>query len=274
MSTEKPSITYSAEPSDTSTYIKQLYQYRSLIWLFAYQEIKSIYAQTYLGLLWALIRPLFTILVFTIIFKFFLHVPTQSPYYLFAFTGMIAWNLFSHIAINGSTAIIQKQNLIRKMYFPKLIPVLSKVIVGLTEAAISFTLLLVFLLLEKQTIGISIIALPVFIFYNVVCGLGVAVWMNALNIRFRDLNQIIPSLIGVAIWVTPVFYPTTIIPAQFDFLLFANPMAGVIKGVRYAIINEPVPEWQYLVAFMITTTTTIVGIWYLSKVESDIVDYA
>ena len=131
------------EPLSLVAYWKELIRFRSLIWVFAQQELKAMYAQTRFGILWTVLRPLVTTGIFTVIFKFFLNVPTQSPYYLFAFSGMIAWNLFSNIANNGSNAILQKQNFIRKMYFPKLILPLSKIIIACMEAGISLIILIV-----------------------------------------------------------------------------------------------------------------------------------
>ncbi len=231
------------------------------------------YAQTHLGIAWAVIRPLFTLSVFTVIFKFLLHVHTQAPYYLFAFAGMIAWNFFSQLASIGSTAVIQKQHLVRKMYFPKLILPLSKVLIAGLEASISLALFFVFLLLERTPISITILSLPLFILLNISCAFAIAVWMNALNIRFRDLNQIMPAIIGIAVWVTPVFYPTTIIPKGFEIFVYANPMAGVIKGYRYALLGEGFPEWQYWISIFTVIGLMLSGIWYLSRVEDKIVDF-
>ncbi len=263
----------SSGPLSFVNYCKEIGQYHHLIWVFAYQELKIVYAQTYLGIFWAVIRPLFTLLVFTLIFRNFLHVSTHAPYHLFAFTGMIAWNFFSQIVSNASSAIIQKQSLIRKMYFPKIILPLSKIVVLAVETGISLLILMSFLLFERVCIGFQILSLPFFILLTFFCGFAVAIWMNALNIKFRDLNQIVPSVVGIAIWITPVFYPTTIIPEQYDFFVYANPMAGIIKGYRFAILGEGFPEWQYWVSILITVVVSLVGTWYLSRVENEMVDY-
>lgn len=263
-----------SNPLSLREYWKQLVSYRSLIWVFAIQEMRTIYAQTYLGLFWAIVRPIFTLIIFTIIFSFFLHVPTQSPYYLFAFCGMIAWNLFSQIATNASTAVLQKQNLIRKMYFPKLILPLSKVLIVLIEAGISVFILFILLCVERINAGTNLLALPVFLLLNVVCGFAVAIWMNAINIQFRDLNQILPTIIGIGVWVTPVFYPTTIIPKEYEFFVYLNPMAGIIKGYRYALLGESFPSIAYWWSILLMAIIMFAGIIYFSKVEDRMVDYA
>lgn len=263
-----------SKPISAKEYWKEIIKFRSLIWVFAQQELKTMYAQTYFGILWTVIRPLVTLMIFTIIFKFFLHVATQTPYYLFAFTGMIAWNLFSNITNNASTAVIQKQNLIRKMYFPKLILPLSKIIVACVEAGISFVILLLLMAYERVGFSVNLFMLPIFILLNIVCGYAVAVWMNALSIRFRDLNQILPTIIGIGVWVTPVFFPTTIIPAGYEAFVYANPMAGIIKGYRFAILGEPFPEFLYWISIFVMLLVMFIGTWHFSRVEDSMVDYA
>lgn len=263
-----------AESLTIREYAKELIKYRSLIWVFAQQELKTIYAQTYFGILWTVIRPLVTLTIFTVIFKFFLHVATQTPYYLFAFTGMIAWNLFSNITNNASSAIVQKQNLIRKMYFPKLILPLSKIIIACVEAGISFVILLLLMAYERVGFSANLFALPLFILMNIICGYAVAIWMNALSIRFRDLNQILPTIIGIGVWVTPVFFPTTIIPAGYEAFVYANPMAGIIRGYRFALLGEPFPEPFYWITISIMLLVMLAGTWYFSRVEDSMVDYA
>ena len=264
----------SAEPISIRQYAKEVIKYSSLIPVFALQEIKLNYAQTNLGILWGVFRPLFTLLIFTVIFNTFLKIPTEKPYYLFAFTGMIAWNYFSQISFSASTAIISNQNLIRKMYFPKLILPFSKLVVSSIDFIISLLLLTIMVLLEGNLLGLKILTLPLFFILNVFCGLCIALWMNILTIKFRDLNQIVPSIIGFAIWVTPVFYPTTIVPNKFQFLVYANPMSGIIKGYRYSFLGEPFPEWPYWIAIISTVVLAILGAWEFAKTEDKMVDYA
>ncbi len=143
-------------------------KHRSLIWVFALQEIKTMYAQTYLGIVWSVVRPLITLLIFTIIFNFFLKVETQSSYYLFAFVGMMAWNLFAQIASQASSAVVQKQQLIRKMFFPKLILPLAKTVVVSVEFGVSLAMLLVFMLYERMMPSLALITFPLFVLLNVV----------------------------------------------------------------------------------------------------------
>lgn len=263
-----------SQPLSLKEYWREVVKYKSLIFVFAHQEIKAIYAQTYFGMFWSIFRPLITLAIFSLIFNYFLKVPTEKPYYIFAFAGILAWNLFSQITNNASSVVLNQQNIIRKMYFPKLILLLSKVLVSGVDFAVSLFILFVMILLEGRILGWYIFFLPIFILLNVLCALCIALWMNALNIRFRDLHQIIPALIGMAIWVTPVFYPTTIIPKGYEIFIFANPMAGIIKGYRFTLIGDSFPEWQYWPAIFFVCLLCILGSWYFIQEEDKMVDYA
>ncbi|MCS6935180.1 MAG: ABC transporter permease [Chitinophagales bacterium] len=271
---DKPVKVITPDPLSIAEYWRELKKYRSLIWVFAWQEIKTQYAQTLFGVAWIVLRPLIILTVFTILFNYLLHIQTRSPYFLFAFCGMIAWNFFQNIANNASTAILQRQYLIRKMYFPKMVLPLAKVLVAGVELLASLLILCVMMLIARHAPGWGLFLLPVFIALNIFCGLAVALWMNALNIRYRDLNQVVQPLIGIAIWFTPVFFPTTIIPPSFYFLAYLNPIAGVIEGYRYALLGEPFPDIAYFPAMIFTVCLALAGAWYLTRVEDEIVDYA
>jgi lipopolysaccharide transport system permease protein len=263
-----------SEPDSILVYLKKLIKYRSLIWVFAWQEIKTQYAQTYFGIAWVVLRPLVILSVFTVLFNYLLNIQTSSPYFLFAFSGMIAWNFFQNIATNASSAIMQRQNLIRKMYFPKIILPLAKVLVAGVEALVSLTIIFLMMMVVWRWPTIKILLLPFFLLLNICCGLAVAFWMNALNIRYRDLNQIIIPLLGIGIWFTPVFFPTTIIPPQYEFLVYFNPMAGVIEGFRFALLDESFPNGLYFISISVIMLLFFSGAWYLMHVEDEIVDYA
>lgn len=261
-----------SNPPTIKEYWEKLVQYRSLIWVFAWQEIAVLYKQTRLGLLWAVLRPLTILLIFTILFKTLLNVDTQKPYYLFAFAGIIPWNFFANITNTASTAILVKQDLIRKMYFPKLVLPLSKVLVVGVEFLISLGLIFIMLLIEGVPLHWGIFTLPLFVLLNISCALFIAIWLSALTIRFRDLHQIIPPLVGMGIWLTPVFYPTTIVPSEYQFALWLNPMAGVIKGYRFALLGEGFPEFPFFISMGVVFVLALIGIWHLTQVEDDMAD--
>lgn len=253
-------------------YWSRFLKYKSLVWIFAWQEIKTQYAQTYFGVFWAVLRPLIILSIFTVLFSYLLKIQTASPYILFAFTGMIAWNLFSQIAANASSAISLRQDLIRKMYFPKIILPLSKTLVASVDTLVSFAMLFLIAAFLRFPLSWHILLLPFFLFLNICLGLAIAIWMSVLNIRYRDLQQIVMPIISIGIWFTPVFFPTTIIPEQYHFLLYFNPMAGIIAGFRYAILGEAFPDVYYWISFGVVLVLTILAVWSLIRVEDEIVD--
>ena len=144
----------------------------------------------------------------------------------------------------------------------------------MVELGASLLILGVMMMVVLHFPGVGILTLPLFVALNIMCGLAVAFWMNALNVRYRDLNQIILPLLGIAIWFTPVFFPTTIIPPQYHFLVYLNPMAGIIEGYRFALLGEPFPVWQYFPAVATIVLMALAGCWYLTRVEDEIVDHA
>jgi lipopolysaccharide transport system permease protein len=269
----KPHKIITPEPLAFSAYLREVFIFRSLILVFATQEIKKQYAQTYFGILWSFIRPAITLLIFSLIFDQFLNVSTDSPYTLFAFSGLIVWNFFTGIVQQASTAILSRQDIIKKMYFPRLVLPLSKVLVAGVDFAVSLIFFFILCLYYQFSPSINILSLPIFILLTVSCGLCISLWMIALSIRFRDLHQVVPPLIGMAIWITPVFYPSTIIPETFSFFLHANPIAGIIKGFRFALLGEAFPEWPYWISMGVCFLLSIVAAWFLSKKENVIVDY-
>lgn len=208
-----------------------------------------------------------TLLIFTMIFRLFMHVPTRSPYYLFAFTGMIAWNFFSQISNTASTAILLGEDIFSKLYFPKVILLLAKIIVSSLEFFISLAMLILLIIISGTSLSAGLLTLPLFLFYNVICGFAIAIWMSVLSARFHDLTQLMPVVIGIAIWVTPVFYPADVVPAAYRPLLYLNPMAGVISGYRYALLGDPFPDFPYFVTMAIVSVVALAGLYLFSRRE-------
>lgn len=262
----------SADNISVAEYWKQFLKYKSLVWVFALQEINAQFASTFFGLLWIVLRPLAILSIFTLLFHYLLKIHTSTPYYLFAFTGMLAWNFFFQIVSLASPVIIQRQDLIRRMYFPKIILPLSKVIVAGAETLVSFIILFVLMLYARQHVSWAMLTLPVFIFLNICTAFMIALWMNVLNIRYRDLNQILMPVLSIGIWFTPVFFPVTIIPSEYQYLLYFNPMAGVIAGYRYALLGEQFPLVSFWVCFAVVVMLTFAAIRYLIYLESEMVD--
>jgi|AntAceMinimDraft_17_1070374.scaffolds.fasta_scaffold08154_1 lipopolysaccharide transport system permease protein len=252
---------------------KSIYKYRSLIYTFALRDIKLQYAQTLLGIVWSIIKPLTGLLIFTLFFDKLLKIDTGDiPYPLFAFIGIISWYYFSYLIQQGGTSVMQEQNLIKKIYFPKLILPISKALAGLVEFSISLILLFVMMLLWGYIPSFRIVFFPVFIILNIIAGLSIGIWLSALTVRYRDFHHIIPYLVSFGIFITPVFYPTTLIPQQYHFLIYLNPMAGVIEGFRWTLLREAAPSLWFLISFIPMILLFFSGLYYFTKIEGKMAD--
>ena len=256
-----------------SEYWSRLYEYRAMIYSFAVREIKAQYTQTLLGILWAALRPLMGLIIYTVFFHYMLKVDTgELPYPLFALCGIMPWLYFTYLVGDAGVAVVQSKDLIKKVYFPKLILPISKVLVGLVDFGVAFLVLLILMIAFGHLPSYRIVFLPVFIALNVATGLSIGIWLSALTIRYRDFHQIIPYLIGFGIFLTPVFFPTTLIPAQFHFLIYINPMAGVIEGFRWCLFDGQSLSINYLTGFAPVLILLVTGFFYFKRIEGKMSD--
>lgn len=244
-----------------------------MIWVFALRDLKIKYAQTLLGLTWSLIQPLTALAIYTLFFDLLMHMSKSAvPYSLFAFSGIICWNLFSYIVNSGSMALMANQNIISKIYFPKILLLLSKIILSMVDFGVSFVILVVLLIFFKATPGWQIIFLPVFVLLTILIGLCIAIWLSALSINYRDLHHIVPYVVNFGIWVTPVFLPVTIIPAKYAFVIYFNPLAGAIEGFRWCLFGSSSFSVYFAFSFLTTLVLLIGGLVFFSKVEDKLID--
>jgi len=255
------------------TGLKNIFIYRSILYTLSIRDIKAKYSQTFLGIFWSVLQPLTGLLIFTIFFSKLIKVDTHGiPYPLFAFTGMIAWYYFIFIVNQGGTSLVDSEYLLRKIYFPRLILPFSKVVVGLVDFGISVILLLVIMIFTGHLPKLALVYFPVFVGLTILSGLSVAVWLSALTIRFRDFQHIIPYLVNFGIWMTPVFYPSTLIPPKYQFILYLNPMAGIIGGLRWCLLGDAPPPVHFIAGTGIMVLVFITGLIYFDRIEHEIVD--
>ena len=265
----------SAEKDSLKVYLQKICLHKSLILTLAKRDLKVKYAQTNLGLLWTAIQPLTGLLIFTFFFNKVMKIDgiPESGYAVFAFTGMTSWYFFSYIVYQSSTSLIQNQELMKKIYFPKLILPISKVLVGLVDFGISMILLVIIMIIYGITPSWHIVFLPIFIVLNIIVGLSVSIWLSALTVKKRDLQHIVPYLMNFGIWLTPVFFPATLIPEKYRVMLYLNPMAGIVEGFRWCIWEYGEYDIYYSIGILLSILLLLSGIWYFRKVEDDIVDY-
>lgn len=255
-------------------YLRSVYEYRQLVFSFAKRDLKARFVQTKLGVLWMIIQPLIALAIFTIFFDQLIELETGDvPYVAFAFSGMTIWYFFTNMVNSAGTALINSQDLIRKVYFPKILLPISKVLVATIEFFVSFSLLIIIMLILGMDFSPKIVFLPVAILMTVLVGSCVAIWLNILTIKKRDLQHLIPYLTNFGIWITPVFYPTTLIPEAFrDYIYYVNPIATSIDFLRSMLFDLPF-EWLYCISFIPVFFLLILGIRIFKNMERNMVDY-
>jgi lipopolysaccharide transport system permease protein len=264
----------SAEPDTLTTYFSKLWRYRDLITTFARRELKIKYAQTFFGVFWILLQPLPSVLIFTFFFGYLIKADTgRLPYPVFALTGMIGWSYFTYLATGIGNSLVESQSLLKKVFFPKLIIPFSKVLVGAVDFMVGFALIIVAMFLFRVYPDWTIVFLPLFLFFNMLTGLCVGIWIAAFTFRYRDVQHIAPYIINFSIWLTPVFYPTTILPKQFSMWMYLNPMAFVIEGYRCTLAGDKMPSVYFLLSVIPVIILLVSGLWYFKKIEDDIADF-
>lgn len=257
-------------------YWKDLWQYRELFHVLAARDIAVRYKQTVIGILWAVIRPILTMVVFTVVFGKLAKLPSEgaAPYALMVFAGMLPWQFFSTALTESSNSLITNANLISKVYFPRIIVPTSTVIVAFIDLAISFVILVGMMIYYQFAPSWQILLLPVFVIIGFAASLGPGFWVTSLNVKYRDFRYVIPFLIQVGLYLSPVGFSSSIIPDQWKLLYYMNPMVGVIDGFRWCILgDEASVDWRSVVMALFTTTVLLfIGIRQFRKTERSFAD--
>jgi lipopolysaccharide transport system permease protein len=235
------------------------------------------YAQTTIGLLWALIQPLVTLAILSLVFGKFVGVKTDIPYLLFAMTGMTLWTYFSFVMSNAGSSIIANQGMVKKIYFPRLIIPLSKAAVGLIDLGISLVIMIGLMIWYGIAPSSNVIFAPLFILMGMIAALAVGIWLSALTVRYRDFQHIVPFMVQIGLYVTPIAYPSEFamqqLPKWAATIYYLNPMAGVIQGFRWSIFGGEAPGMLMYISFGMILLIFISGLFYFKKVEDEMADY-
>lgn len=220
-------------------YWKDLWRYRELFYVLAWRDVSVRYKQTAIGLAWALIQPLLTMVVFTVIFGKVAKLPTEgtAPYALMVYAAMLPWQLFSSSITGASNSLVGNANLISKVYFPRLIMPTASVMVAFVDFLISFFILVVLMIWYRYLPSWHILILPFFIVMVFLASIGPGLWITSLNVKFRDFRYIIPFIISIGLYISPVGFSSSIIPEHWRLIYSLNPMVGVIDGFRWAILG-------------------------------------
>jgi len=257
--------------------LKELAQYRDLFLILSYRDLRVRYAQTFLGLLWAVLQPLATLIIFTVVFGKAIKVDTGGiPYPLFAVCGMAAWAYFSYVLNQAGESIISSQEMVKKIYFPRLVIPLSKAVVGFVDFFITLIFIAGLLMYYQVFPSVNILLLPLFFIITVISSLAVGIWLSALTIRYRDFKHVVPFMVQFGLYATPVGYPADIIvknlPAWANIIYYLNPMAGVVEGFRWSILGGAPPHEYAYISFAVVVVLFISGLYYFKKVESVMAD--
>jgi lipopolysaccharide transport system permease protein len=220
-----------------------LWQYRELFRVLAWRDLAVRYKQTVIGAAWAVIRPFLTMLVFTVIFGRLAKLPSvgTAPYALMVFAGMLPWTFFSTGLSEASNSLVGNANLISKVYFPRLIVPTATVVVAFVDFLITFSMLMLLMAWYRYLPGWRMLVLPVFTLLAFVASIGPALWITALNVKYRDFRYVIPFIVQFGLYVSPVGFSSTIVPEKWQLLYSLNPMVGVIDGFRWCILNGQSP---------------------------------
>jgi lipopolysaccharide transport system permease protein len=254
--------------------LRDLWVYRELVFFMIWRDIKVRYKQTLLGAAWAVIQPVLTMLIFNFIFGTIAKVNTEGiPYPIFSYCALLPWGLFSAALNNASRSLTTNQNMVSKIYFPRLVLPLASVLGGLVDFAIAFLILIVLMIYYKVTPTTAIWTLPLFLVLTVVTALGVSLWLSAINVQYRDVNYVLPFLTQFWLFLTPVAYSANVISAKWQVVYSLNPMAGVVNGFRWALLGTNTgPNMNMAVSVGISLIFLISGLFYFRSMERTFAD--
>lgn len=254
---------------------KELWRYKDLLYFLTLRGIKARYAQSILGVSWAIIQPLFTTLVFTLVFGNLANVDSDGmPYILFSYLALWPWNYFSGTLTESANSLIQNANMITKVYFPRMVLPLSALLSKLLDFLIAFVVVIGFLIYFRQVPGWGVIWLPLLIVQLLFCSLGIGMFLSALAVKYRDVKHALTFLVQLLLYAAPVVYSTTAVPEEYRTYYVLNPMVGVIEGFRAAFLNRPMP-WEWIWPGSIVAVVFFVfGMFYFRRMERIFADVA
>ena len=266
------------EPGRTEkNYWKDLWRYRELFYILSWRDIKVRYKQTTLGILWAIIRPLSTMLIFTYVFGTVAGLKSNSvvPYSIIVFAALLPWQFFSNALTESSNSLVGNERLITKVYFPRLIIPASSVITSFIDFFISFIILLALFLVYRYTPPVQVFLMPLFWILAFIVSIGPGLYLTALNVKYRDFRYIIPFIVQFGLFISPVGFNSSVIPEKWQWLYALNPMVGVIDGFRWCIVQDaPDPLLHY--PFYISMATALLLLWFavhqFRKMEKNFAD--
>ena len=256
--------------------LSEVWEYKDLLYFLTIRGIKAKYAQSVLGVGWAIIQPLFQTLVFTVIFGNLAKMGSDGvPYVLFSFTAMVPWNYFSNILTNSSSSLVQNRDMLSKVYFPRLVLPISSVLSGLLDFLIAFLVLVGLLIYYQMVPNLNIIYFPLLLLILIMTSLGIGMILSAMAVQYRDVQYAMSFLVRILLYSVPVVYSINIIPDQYLYWYALNPMVGVIEGMRSALLGTRAMPWDLIaIGSVVSLVLFIFGAFYFKRMEKTFADIA
>jgi len=249
--------------------LRDLWVYRELVYFMTWRDLKVRYKQTLLGAAWAILQPFLTMVVFSIFFGALAGVPSDGvPYPIFSYTALIPWTLFSKALQDASRSLVNSSHMITKVYFPRVILPLASVLAGIVDFLIAFVVLLGMMVFYHVTPTVHIWTIPLFLLLALITATGVSLWLSALNVLYRDINYVLPFLTQFWMYITPIAYPSSMVPEKWRLLYAVNPMTGVVEGFRWALLGSgQAPGMMTLVSTLVAIVMLVSGMFYFKRME-------
>jgi lipopolysaccharide transport system permease protein len=254
--------------------LKEVWKYRELFYFFVWRDIKIRYKQTILGASWAIIQPFMTMIIFSLFFGNLANIPSDGiPYPIFSYTALVPWTFFANGLLLASNSLVNNSNMVKKIYFPRLVLPMSSVYSGLVDFILAFLVLLLMMLYFRIYPTVYIVWLPLFILLALVTALGTGFWFSAMNAQFRDIRYIVPFLVQAWLFITPIVYPSSLLTEPWRTLYGLNPMAGVVEGFRWALLGtDTAPGPITIVSSIMAVVILISGMFYFRRMEKIFAD--
>jgi len=255
--------------------LREIWQARELLYFLVLRDVKVRYKQTVLGIAWSVLQPFLTMVVFTIFFGRLAKVPSDGvPYPLFSLAAVVPWTYFATAAANGSSSLVGNQHVLSKVYFPRVLVPLTAVLTPAVDLAVSFVMLIVLMMWYHVAPAASMLLLPLYVALAVLSAFAVTLWTSALSVRYRDARYVLPFVIQLWLFVTPVAYPASLVPARLRGVYALNPMAVVVEGFRSALLGTHGPGMTAAIGAAVVAIGLVAGAAYFRSVEGSIVDLA
>jgi lipopolysaccharide transport system permease protein len=254
----------------------ELWEFRELVFFFIWRDVKVRYKQTVLGAGWALIQPLFTMAIFSIFFGRLAGIPSDGlPYPLFALAGLVPWLFFMNGLTHGANSLVENEKLIKKVFFPRMIVPVASVLAGLVDFTIAAGLLVVAMVYYQIAPSFDLVFLPIFVLLAIIAAMGVALWLSALNVQYRDVRYVVPFLGQVWMFATPIAYPSSLLGESWRLLYAVNPMVGVVEGFRWALLGTGDAPWGVVsISAAVAVICLVSGAFFFRRVERSFADIA